>query len=170
MILSDADIKGMMKDGEMDIENFTEKNLTPNGYDLTIEEIYIFSTKETVKEGIAEIPPKTGFAVSTREFVKCPPNLAATLWIRTTWARKGVIASFGMIDAGFHGTLTLAAYNASDEAVKIDIGNRFAQMVFHLLRGGAEKTYDRRSGNYQGQRGVTLEGRSVSSDGSVKKV
>ncbi len=170
MILSDADIKGMMKDGDMDIENFTENNLTPNGYDLTIEEIYIFSTKETVRDGIAVIPPKSGFAVSTREFVKCPPNLAATLWIRTTWARKGIIASFGMIDAGFHGTLTLAAYNSSDDAVEIDIGNRFAQMVFHLLSGGAEKTYDRRSGNYQGQRGVTLEGRSIGSAGPEKKV
>ncbi len=160
MILSDANIREMLKSGDMGIENFEEKNLTPNGYDLTIEEIYIFAAKETVKEGIAEIPPKSGFAVSTKEFVKCPPNLAATLWIRTTWARKGIIASFGMIDAGFHGTLTLAAYNSSDEAVKIDIGNRFAQMVFHLLKEGAEKTYDRRSGNYQGQRGVTLEGKS----------
>lgn len=160
MILSDADIEKMMKAGKMEIENFTESNLTPNGYDLTIEEIYIFPTKETVKDGIAEIPPKSGFAVSTREFVKCPPDLAATLWIRTTWARKGIIASFGMIDAGFHGNLTLAAYNASDEVVKIDIGNRFAQMVFHLLKEGAEKTYDRRSGNYQGQRGVTLDGKT----------
>jgi len=158
MILSDADILEMMKSGEMDIENFEDNNLTPNGYDLTIEEIFIFSNGVTVKDGIASIPAGSGFAVSTKEFIKCPPDLAATLWIRTTWARKGIIASFGMIDAGFHGTLTLAAYNSSGKNVEIDIGNRFAQMVFHTLKGRSKKTYDKRSGNYQGQRGVTLEG------------
>ncbi len=157
MIISDSGILEMVRSGEMEIENFVESNLTPNGYDLTIEEIYIFSTGETVKEGIAFIPPGSGFAVSTKEFVRCPPDLAATLWIRTTWARKGIIASFGMIDAGFHGTLTLAAYNSSGKPVEIDIGNRFAQMVFHRMEKRSEKTYDLRSGNYQGQRGVTLE-------------
>ena len=156
MIISDSGILEMVRSGEMEIENFVEDNLTPNGYDLTIEEIYIFSTGETIKEGIASIPPGSGFAVSTKEFVRCPPDLAATLWIRTTWARKGIIASFGMIDAGFHGTLTLAAYNSSGKPVEIDIGNRFAQMVFHRMETRSEKTYDLRSGNYQGQRGVTL--------------
>jgi len=157
MILRDRDILDMVRKGELRIDNFVEKNLTPNGYDLTIEEIYIFSSRDTVRDGIAKIPPKTGFAVSTREFVGFPPTIAATLWIRTTWARKGIIASFGMIDAGFQGNLTLAAYNASDGPVAIDLGNRFAQMVFQTLTAGAEKTYARRSGNYQGQRGVTLE-------------
>ncbi len=159
MILSDSDILALMKEKRMEIENFVEKNLTPNGYDLTIDEIYIFSTGETVREGTASIPSGSGFAVSTREFVRCPPDLAATLWIRTTWARKGILASFGMIDAGFHGTLTLAAYNASPDSVEIDIGNRFAQMVFHRLNQPSEKTYEVRSGNYQGQRGVTLGAR-----------
>ena len=48
-ILSDIDIKKYMKNQELGIEPFIEKNLTPNGYDLSIEEVYIKKTEEHIK-------------------------------------------------------------------------------------------------------------------------
>jgi dCTP deaminase len=155
-ILSDGGILRAMKDGDLAIENFNEKNLTPNGYDLTIAEIKVGQDGETGKSGDVSIPPGKWFAVSTVEYVKCGPQITTQLWIRTSWARKGIVSSFGKVDAGFEGTLTLSAFNSSDREVVIPIGQRFAQIVFERLDAPSEKVYAQRSGNYQGQRGVRL--------------
>lgn len=154
MILSDNQIEDLLEEGTLVIENYNPENLTPNGYDLTIDEISVKGEKP-VEEGYVPIPSDTWFAVSTKEYVKFPPDIAGELWIRTTWARKGVLSSFGMIDAGFEGNLTLIGYNTYQE-IEIPIGETFAQMVFHLLSERSEKQYAERSGNYQSQKGVNL--------------
>lgn len=156
-VLSDADVLRLRAKGEVRIEPFREENLTPNGYDVTIAEVAVPSQNAVVKEGKALVPPQTRFAVSTREVIECGPAVAAELWLRTTWARRGVLASFGMIDSGFRGTLTLAAFNASHEELVLPIGERFAQVVFLQLSSASEKGYAQRSGHYQDQRGVRLE-------------
>ncbi len=156
-ILSDADIHRYLAKGEIRIEPFEERNLTPNGYDVSIAEIVVPSTGAKTGSGEARVPPNTRFAVSTRETVQLSRHVAGQIWLRTTWVRRGVIASFGMIDAGFSGTLTFGAFNASGEALELRMGERFAQVVFLTLESPAAETYERRSGAYQGQRGVTLE-------------
>ena len=166
-ILSDKDIKKAMQAWnderqkynveQVGIKPFDEKNLTPNGYDLSIAEVYIKEIDSHIKEGTAVVPPYVWFAISTKEFVKLGRQITAQLWIRSSYARKGVLASFGKVDAGFNGTLTFGCFNASDEKLEIPIGDRFCQIVFELLSTPAEKAYDKRSGNYQDQRGVTLE-------------
>ena len=155
-VLSDSAIRKAMVDGELAIEDFVEKNLTPNGYDLTISEIKVGQDGESQYDGEVKIPPMTWFAVSTKEYVKFGPRITSQLWIRTTWARRGIMSSFGKVDAGFEGTLTLSAFNSSDREVIIPIGDRFAQIVFEWLDSTSDKTYAERSGNYQGQRGVNL--------------
>lgn len=156
-LLSDADIRMYLAKGEIRIEPFIERNLTPNGYDVTVDEVAIPSSGGRVTSGTARVPPLTRFAVSTREVVTLGRHVAAQIWLRTTWARKGVVASFGMIDAGFSGTLTFGAFNASPEPLELPIGERFAQLVFLTLESPASETYERRSGTYQGQRGITLD-------------
>ena len=156
-ILSDNGILKAMKNGELAIDDFMENNLTPNGYDLTISEIKVGQNGDSQTEGEVTIQPGAWFAVSTKEYVKLGPSITSQLWIRTTWARKGIISSFGKVDAGFEGTLTLSAFNSSDSVVSIPIGERFAQIVFEMLDFPSEKVYAERSGNYQGQRGVKLE-------------
>ena len=156
-LLSDGDIRRYLAKGEIRIEPFEESNLTPNGYDVSLEAVLVPSTGAKTSEGVARIPPTTRFAVSTRERVHLGRHVAGQIWLRTTWARRGVIASFGMIDAGFSGTLTFGAFNASSEALELPIGDRFAQVVFLTLDSPSSETYERRSGTYQGQKGVTLE-------------
>ncbi len=156
-LLSDGDIRRYLAKGEIRIEPFDEKNLTPNGYDVTIEEIAIPSSNARPREGVAKIPPMTRFAVSTRESVRLGRHVAGQIWLRTTWARRGVLAAFGMIDAGFSGTLTFGALNGNSEALELPIGERFAQVVFLTLESPSSETYETRSGTYQGQLGVTLE-------------
>ncbi len=154
--LTDADIRDAVRDGRMDIEPFSEDQLTPNGYDLAIAEVALPDTGQSFLAGAAVVPPLTRFMVSTRERVRLGPDMAAQLWLRTSWARRGVIASFGRIDAGFDGTLTFGAFNASAEALEVPLGETFAQMVIDRMTGSAEGTYGERSGHYQDQRGVTM--------------
>src|SRR3989442_1216759 len=156
-LLSDADIRQYLAKGELRIEPFDEKNLTPNGYDGQIEEVRVPSSNVRTTRGVAKAPPMTRFPVSTRESVGLGRHVAGQLWLRTTWARRGVLAAFGMIDAGFSGTLTFGALNGASEVLEVPIGERFAQIVFLSLESPSSETYEKRSGTYQGQRGVTLE-------------
>lgn len=155
-VFSDADLARLLAKGEVHIEPFREENLTPNGYDVTIAEVVIPGRGPGVTRGVATVPPGSRFAVGTEELVQLGHGVSGELWLRTTWARRGVLASFGMIDAGFRGTLTLAAFNASDGPLDVPVGERFAQIVFLALTSPSEKSYEHRSGHYQDQRGVRL--------------
>ena len=153
-ILSDEAILSALDVGELEIEPFNSDNLTPNGYDLTIKEIEIPNISK-IEKGDLIVPPGKRFAISTKERIACGPNLCAQLWLRTSWARKGIACTFGKIDSGFDGTLTLLGFNSGDEDVKIITGETFAQMVFEMMSGPAASLYSERSGNYQNQSGVT---------------
>ncbi len=155
MQLSDADLRVWMMDGKLVIEGFREENLTPNGYDVTVAEVLIEGRDEPVKKGSAMVPPKTRFMIGTDEFFELGPRLVADIWLRTTWARRGIMSSFGKVDAGFRGNLTLGGFNASEEEVEIAVGDTFAQVTFHELRSAPTLTYGERSGNYQDQVGIT---------------
>jgi dCTP deaminase len=155
-ILSDRDIRGRVASGELGIEPFVDKHLTPNGYDLTVKEVLIRGATEPVREGTVTVPPGAGFLVSTREFLKMSPDVAGQLWIRSSYARRGVLAAFGKVEAGFHGELTVGAVHVGLEPLQIPIGDRFCQIAFERMHTVPEKLYQERSGNYQGQRGVTL--------------
>ena len=155
-VLSDTDIIAMLAEGSLKIEGYCEGNLTPNGYDVTIQEVLIPSSGQRISDGVASVPGSSWFVIGTKEYLILPANLVGEIWIRTTWVRRGILSSFGRIDAGFNGNLTFSAYNASREAVEVPIGERFAQVVFEELRSPPVKSYKERSGNYQGQRGITL--------------
>ena len=153
-ILSDEAILAALDVGQIEIEPFDSGNLTPNGYDLSIKEIEIPKGRK-VTEGELSIPAGKRFAISTKERIACGPNVCAQLWLRTSWARKGIMCSFGKIDSGFDGTLTLLGFNSGEEDVKLVTGETFAQMVFEMMTGPATSLYSERSGNYQNQSGVT---------------
>ena len=89
--------------------------------------------EEKISKGKLGIPPNYRFAISTKEVISCGQNHCAQLWLRTSWARKGIICSFGKIDSGFKGNLTLLGLNSSEDEVNIEIGNTFAQIVFEKL-------------------------------------
>ena len=153
-VLSDQSIVKLIANKEIIIEPFIEANLTPNGYDLTVSEIEI-PNKENISKGKLRIPPNHRFAISTKEVISCGQNHCAQLWLRTSWARKGIICSFGKIDSGFKGNLTLLGLNSSEDDVNIEVGNTFAQIVFEKLSTPADELYSDRSGNYQNQKGIT---------------
>ncbi len=155
-ILPDLEIVESLENDSLTIEPFEEECLTPNGYDLRVEGVYLPAQDRRIKEGVAHIPSQFQFFVSTVEHVELPPTVCAQLWLRTTWIRRGIMAGLGKVDAGFQGTLTFSAVNFSDSTLTLPMGERFVQIVFERLSSPPSMTYEERSGNYQGQRGITL--------------
>lgn len=157
-VLSDADILAAVKSGALGVAPFEERHLTPNGLDLVAAEVVLPDSADAapVRAGTVAIPPLARFAVSTREVVTCGPLVCGSLWIRSSYARKGILASFGKVEAGFSGTLTLAAFNSSAKPFDLALGERFCQIVFERMESAPAKLYAERSGTYQHQRGVNL--------------
>jgi dCTP deaminase len=155
-VLSDSDISKRLADRTLAIEPFDEAHVTPNGYDLSLGEIQQ-SGKDVVRDGKVSIPPGGWFAVSTRERVRFPADLCGELWLRSSHIRKGIITSFGRVDAGFEGHLTLTGFNAGATPVELCVGDRYCQLVVVELSSPAAKPYAARSGHYQGQAGITLD-------------
>lgn len=155
-ILSDRDIRERLDQKTLGIEPYVEKHLTPNGYDLTVKEVVLRATQAKISEGEAIVPPLGSFLISTREYVRMPADASGQLWIRSSYARRGALAAFGKVEAGFEGELTIGCFNGSHEPLRIPIGDRFCQLAFEKMHSVPDKLYKDRSGNYQGQRGVTL--------------
>ncbi|AAT42715.1 dCTP deaminase [Picrophilus oshimae] len=143
-MLNDLEIINMAKRSLLISKNFDEKCLTPNGYDLRINDII---PGNDIKKG-------TVFFVSSYEEIKLPDNIIGLLFIRSSFARKGIFGSFGVVDAGYMGNLTLSFYNALND-VKIERYERIVQIVFERIEK-PEKTYSERSGNYYGKSGINL--------------
>ena len=155
-IIPDSEIARLSGGKILIAENYDGASLTPNGYDLRIASIQLGDDSSLPTEE-AEIPGGRWFAVSTMERLNMPGDITAQLWIRSSFARKGIIASFGKVDSGFTGVLTLTGYNASGKALKLSKGTRFVQIVFERMCSKSESGYGERSGNYQGQDRLTLE-------------
>ncbi len=155
MILSDGTIQRMVSEGKLISGNFFPASLTPNGYDLRIGSIKI-GAGDPCQEGTAN--PGDHFLVSTMEEIHCPHDVSAQMFTRSSFARRGILGSFGFVDAGFRGQLTLSFYNSSSDPLKLKAGDRIAQIVFHRIDQPVERNYEQRSGNYQNSSGITVGG------------
>lgn len=157
-VLTDQDIVHRLEKGTMKIDPFREKNLTPNGYDLSIREVYFKAPEGKVTIGSAYLEPGQWCLVSTEEYLEIPHDLCATLWMRSSFIRKGLLPGFGLVDAGFKGTLTFSVTNVGPVKVALPIGERICQISYNKLQSTPQQLYGDRSGTYQGQRGITLDG------------
>ncbi len=156
-VWSDADFLAAVAAGTFNAEPWHQQDLTPNGLDLRIAHVLIPSASpEPVSSGLAIVPPMTRFVIGTEQVLTMPKDAVGSLWIRSSYSRKGVIAAFGKVDAGFRGNLTVGAFNAGDQALSIPIGDRFCQVVLETLQNPPTKDYGAKGGRYQDQRGVTL--------------
>ena len=153
MMLSDGEILEAIKRGNIIIDPFDENQLTPNGYDLSVDKVEVDGKELIINNGgNFLIPAKTDFRVLTRETVRCPLDISAQLWLKSKFTRNGVQATFGMVEASFNGTLTLGMFNGNDKFLEIPKGRTICQIVFIRLGKKAILTYKERSGNYQNQK------------------
>jgi dCTP deaminase len=137
-VLSDEEILEHLRRGEIKITPFETSCLNPAGYDLR-------SSSEVV------IKPKQYELTATLETVELGLKTMASLHIRSSLAREGIIGSFAVVDPGFRGQLTLNLHNAGEKKIMIREGEPIVQIVFHKLGSMARKGY---TGLYQNSKGI----------------
>ena len=137
-VLSDVEIEKRIREGGLVLSPFDPACLNGAGYDLRVE------TEVTIAPGKNRL-------VATLEKVELGDDMAATLHIRSSLARAGVMASLALIDPGFRGQLTISLYNAGSEPYRMRKGERFVQMAIHPLDMKSLRPY---GGRYQDSQGI----------------
>ena len=127
-----------MRNGSLALTPFERGCLNGGGYDLRL-------AIEVV------IPPGEHRLVATLERVELGDDIAGTLHVRSSLARKGIIASLALVDPGFHGQLTISLFNAGAESFKMSRNDRFVQLVLHGLSSKTQYMY---TGKYQDSQGI----------------
>lgn len=163
-MLNKEEIRQLIK-GQNLIEGYMnlDKQLTPNGFDLTVGKIFDFdsegaldfSNNERVvpqgKEILAQkqsLEDKYGwwylkpraYKIRTNETVNIPNNLVALAFSRTSLLRMGVFTQNGVWDAGFQGKSEFILAVQNPNGIKIKENARVIQLVF--LRVEQTEGYD----------------------------
>lgn len=163
MILSGHEIKMQILLGKIEIEDFDEKRLGPNSYNLRLGSDILVYRKNLLdakqnneverllipSEGLILIPGKL-YLGETMEYTKTE-GLVPMLEGRSSVGRLGVNihATAGFGDVGFYGRWTLEL--SCVQPVKIYAGMEICQIYYHTIRGKIENTYH---GKYQCSAGV----------------
>ncbi|HEX8965126.1 MAG TPA: hypothetical protein VF820_01685 [Patescibacteria group bacterium] len=167
MILSPKKLLQLVKSKKL-VENLAERELTnPEGagFDLRLGEVYTISGdaflgethrqtpeitlfKQHGKDKSVKIKPGDFFLVKTMEKINLPIDLSAVILPRTTTFRSGLFLRTGPIQPGYSGELTFGLKNEGPITVEIELGARFAHVIFHEIKGTGSKY----RGQWQGGR------------------
>jgi len=162
-MLNKKEIKQLIEKTKL-IQNYInlDKQLTPNGFDLTVEKIFEFdsagaldfSNNERVlpqtKELLAQkMKPddkygwwdlkKGAYKVRTNEVINMPNNLVALAFSRTSLLRMGAFTQNGAWDAGFKGKSEFILVVENNYGIKIKENARIIQLLF--LRAEETESY-----------------------------
>ncbi len=150
------------------VEGLSERELTNpegSGFDLRLGEVYKISGKAFLgethrqtaditlvkkygKHKSVKIKPGDFFLAKTIEKINLPINLSAVILPRTTTFRSGLFLRTGPIQPGYQGELTFGLKNEGPIMVEIEMGARFAHVLFHEIKGVGSKY----RGQWQGGR------------------
>lgn len=163
MILSDSDIKRMLKDGTMKIEPLDESQIGGASVDLTLgDEWYFFKDEYSRKivdlrdtgfreayelKRAKEITLKPGELClgKTAERITLPANIMGRLEGRSRYARMGVIIHLtsALVQPGSDNHQVLEIVNLAPFPIKLHAGMRVSQVVFDQLNSPTSKPYAR---------------------------
>ncbi len=152
-ILTKRKIVDRVKKGMID--NPADECLAPCSYELRVGSYGIPDTNEHVELKVDEtiaIAPHSFVLLGTLEEVKLERDIVGLIYLRSTYARNGLMPWFqGIIDPGYEGGLTICIHNATNNLVPIKGGERMCHLIFHEL---SEKT-DEYTGVYTKSKGAT---------------
>jgi deoxycytidine triphosphate deaminase len=167
MIVSPKKLLQLVKTKKL-VEGLSDRELTnPEGagFDLRLGEVYKISGKAFLgethrqtaditlvaafgKQKSVKIKPGDFFLVKTVEKINLPLNLSAVILPRTTTFRSGLFLRTGPVQPGYEGELTFGLKNEGPIMVEIEMGARFAHILFHEIKGVGSKY----RGQWQGGR------------------
>ena len=153
-MLNKKEIEKLVKKNNL-IENYInlDKQLTPNGFDLTAGKIFKFNSpgdidfsnsQRIIPEGEELIPEKRkvedkhgwwglsqgAYKVRTNEVVNLPNSLAALGFTRTSLLRIGALTQNGIWDAGFKGKGEFILVVSNSQGINIKQNARVVQLMF----------------------------------------
>lgn len=154
MVINRKEIEKLIKEQNL-IEGYIDLGvqLTPNGFDLTVANIFEFKTsgaldfsnkERKVPEGKEVLPRKKNprdkfgwwnlkkgaYRVKTNEVVNLPNNLIAIASSRTSLLRMGANTAHGVWDAGFKGKSEFILVIDNPKGIELKQNARIAQLIF----------------------------------------
>ncbi len=174
MILSDFDLKNMIREKRIVVKPFAEEIIRENGLDLRLADEIAYHNEELGEDFVLDpsnpehvkkiyviekkkevllLKPKTQVLLSTIEHIELPDHIIGFVELRSTWARHGLVMPPTIIDAGFKGTITLEVYNSAPYAIAIKPKVRFAHVIFAATMNKVKNAY---SGSYLNQKGIFI--------------
>ncbi|MHB8057446.1 MAG: dCTP deaminase domain-containing protein [Desulfuromonadaceae bacterium] len=152
--LSDVEIKGMMKAGELIIDGEITC-VGPSCYEIRMGDVYYDLTEggERVDASIyGNILIKPGHLVVliTKEKVDIPNNIIARITSKGSFFSVGLSPVSTYADPGFCGNIGIVTQNITDKFIRIPLGESIAKIDFAMLSRPCEKPY-------QGQHGFQTQ-------------
>ncbi|WP_169054838.1 dCTP deaminase [Azospirillum sp. TSA2s] len=128
--------------------------IKPTGWALSPDTISEADVMRTEADTFVLHPGAFVLAV-TAEYLRMPADVTGLVCDKSSWARCGLSVQNTVLEAGWHGEVTLELHNQSPRPLLLTAGQGIAQVLF--VKGmPCATTYADRAGRYQGQRGVTL--------------
>lgn len=93
-------------------------------------------TKQINKDWIV-IKPGEYYLISTLEIINTPKDLMPLVFPRTSLFRAGLLLLNSKTDPGYCGPLTMGLTNLSPFAVRLQMGARICNIVFHKIEGSS---------------------------------
>ena len=171
-MLNRQEILKLIKEKELIVGYINlDTQITSNGFDLTVEKVFLFDTpgaldfsnkERRVPSGKEILPkkenPKDNFCwwnlkkgaykIRTNEIINLTKDLVALAFSRTSLLRMGAFTQHGVWDAGFKGRGEFILVVANPKGIKIKQNARIAQLVFVKINA-TDKGYQ---GVYQNQK------------------
>lgn len=168
MILSDRDIKKIIKEGRLIFKPpLTKDQISPASIDLKLGPVfkmfdiskqYLLDTKKGLPEDKKFIitrkiksnepfilHPNYFVIASTKEYIKVPDDIVLRVEGKSTLARMGILVhTAGFVDPGFEGTITLEISNQSNLPVALYSEMYICQIAVEYLSSPAEVPYNKR--------------------------
>lgn len=166
-ILSDKDIRKRLETDSIEVTpEITDQQIQPGSLDIRLGRSYSNEDTGEVFENVDEviIEPQQFYLGHTRDKIKLPDDLSASVSGRSSWGRKGLIihATAGWVDSNFGrgqpngADITLEIFNLSNEPIRISPGERIGQLVFFEMSSPSEVPYnEKEDAKYNTQEGPT---------------
>lgn len=145
------DFKDCIKENGIDlsigkVEHTTNRNNKLIGCIDGEKHLPITYTVEPNSDGVYKFYPHNYYTIVVDRPIKIPDGYCQFYFIRSTFARCGLILTDAVGDNGFEGTLRLGVYNGSNLIVSCGVNEAIIQAVT-IRNDGNALTYD---GDYQG--------------------
>lgn len=141
MILSDVSIHTYLREGELAVEPLHPDSVRENGVDLR----WSGQIKDLGGGHMLGL---------TEEYIRLPNFMAGFCCLRSSFARRGILAAYTAVDAGFEGKLVIELFSGLPGVIEgIQPGERFLHLVLAVLTSPVRNPY---RGRYQGQKEIQL--------------